>query len=44
MRKRMYIYVCVTGSLCCTVEIDCKSTVMEKIVIKKKKEKISDDL
>ena len=22
VRKRMYVYVCVTGSLCCTVEID----------------------
>ena len=22
VRKRMYVYICITGSLCCTVEID----------------------
>ena len=29
MRKRMYIHICMTGSLCCTAEIDrtCKSTI-----------------
>ena len=41
VRKRMYIYVCVcvTGSLCCTVETEhCKPTIMVKIkVIKNKK-------
>ena len=42
MRKRMYLYICMTGSLCCTTEID-KTLLINhnkkflKIITKKKK-------
>ena len=37
MRKRMCIYIWMTGSLCCTAEIDrhCKSTIIKKNLKKK---------
>ena len=44
MRKRMYLYICMTGSLCCTTEID-KTLLINhnkkflKIITKKKKKK-----
>ena len=33
----MYIYVCVTGSLCCTVEKNCIGEITIKIILKKEK-------